>query len=285
MNWLNLRTETLRCPELASADPCQLGVWLRVLAHCCEQENGGVIEGAAGWTDRQWMTACGVTQSEAKACALIRFSTSQQAIVLNYPNEKEAEVRGKREAGRRGGLAKTQAKTKAAQANGQKGGRPETQAEIAENPSETQAQTEAEPKHNPSTNPTEGEGEGNDKENENGKGKEKEPEWNPSKPPKNLPTTEPAKRIAALFRRRETTLWSDGEVKAFKKIGPIEIADLELIETYYAAERAKGDDGRHRRDLSTFLNNFAGELDRARSPKVNGKKSGQYPEEITLPML
>ena len=32
---------------------------------------------------------------------------------------------------------------------------------------------------------------------------------------------------------------------------------------YYVSERAKGDKGWHRRDASTFLNNFSCELDRA----------------------
>lgn len=84
---------------------------------------------------------------------------------------------------------------------------------------------------------------------------------------KRYPTTGPAKRIAALFRRRLTTAWDPEEVKTFKAIGPIDLADLDVIEAYYARERAKGDGdngGKHRRDLKTFLNNFTTELDRAR---------------------
>lgn len=81
------------------------------------------------------------------------------------------------------------------------------------------------------------------------------------------PTTEPAKRIAALFRRRLTTHWSDKEVKTYRQLvkrGCFEpLDDLELIERYYAAERRKGERGMHRRDLCTFVNNFTGELDRA----------------------
>ena len=38
-----------------------------------------------------------------------------------------------------------------------------------------------------------------------------------------------------------------------------------MIERYYCVERAKGGHGAHRRDLTTFLNNYEGELDRARA--------------------
>lgn len=77
-----------------------------------------------------------------------------------------------------------------------------------------------------------------------------------------LPTTDAAIRISRLFGRRLTTAWGEKEVKAFKKLA-IQPGDLEAIEVYYAVERGKGDDGIHRRDLATFLNNFGGELDRA----------------------
>ena len=81
---------------------------------------------------------------------------------------------------------------------------------------------------------------------------------------KNVPTTRTAQRIATLFNRRLTTPWSVKEIKAFKACGHIADAELELVEKYYASERAKGEtEGRHRRDLCTFLNNWRGELDRA----------------------
>lgn len=43
-----------------------------------------------------------------------------------------------------------------------------------------------------------------------------------------------------------------------------DLDDLTLVELYYAFERKKGDKGIHRRDLATFLNNYGGEVDRAR---------------------
>ena len=95
----------------------------------------------------------------------------------------------------------------------------------------------------------------------------------------NIPTTEAAQRIAHLFDRRFTTPWSDKEIAAFKKAKP-QVSDFEVIVRYYAQERAKPDNkGIHRRDLLTFLNNYAGELDRARArfPQKSTTKT-QEPE-------
>lgn len=96
----------------------------------------------------------------------------------------------------------------------------------------------------------------------------------PESPKKNrplaqFPSTAPAKRIATLFHRKLTTAWSEKEIRAFRKLVRAKcfetMDDLDLIERYYFVERRKGDKGIHRRDLSTFLNNFSGELDRARA--------------------
>lgn len=82
-----------------------------------------------------------------------------------------------------------------------------------------------------------------------------------------FPTSEPAKKVAALFHRKLTTAWSEKEIKTFRKLVTLhcfsDLGDLAIIERYYCSERRKGDRGIHRRDLSTFLNNFSGELDRA----------------------
>ena len=83
------------------------------------------------------------------------------------------------------------------------------------------------------------------------------------------PSTEPAIRIAQLFNRRLTTNWGDREIRQYKKLvkGKAfqDLSDLTLLERYYRSERQKGDKGIHRRDLQTFLNNFHGELDRAKA--------------------
>lgn len=83
-----------------------------------------------------------------------------------------------------------------------------------------------------------------------------------------IPTTPEAIAISELFSRRLTTEWSKKEIESFKsacKRGVVTVPAITTISRYYVAERAKGNDGRHRRDLCTFLNNFDGELDRATS--------------------
>lgn len=82
----------------------------------------------------------------------------------------------------------------------------------------------------------------------------------------NVPTSPEALAVAALFRRRPETAWSDAEIKSFtaaRKAKLLTVEDMIMIAKYYAAERAKGEEGRHRRDLGTFLNHAGGELDRA----------------------
>lgn len=95
-----------------------------------------------------------------------------------------------------------------------------------------------------------------------------------------IPTTQQSQRIAAIFHRKLTTAWSEAEVAKYKRIGIIPEDDLDALERYYAAERAKGNEGRHRRDLTTFLNNFAAELDRARNYMANPNGTGKKPDPL-----
>jgi hypothetical protein len=90
---------------------------------------------------------------------------------------------------------------------------------------------------------------------------ETEPEA-PMKKVRNLPTSDSARRIAALFSRRLTTGWSDREHTAHRKLGIILPETMDLIDEYYEYQRSQPR-GYHRRDLSTFLNNFQAEVDRA----------------------
>lgn len=86
-----------------------------------------------------------------------------------------------------------------------------------------------------------------------------------------VPTTEQSKRVADIFHRRHTTRWSDKEIAAYKKLGTIPAEDLATVEAYY-----KTGEPYLRRDLLTFLNNFPGELDRARAwqaEKTTSKRS------------
>ncbi len=99
-----------------------------------------------------------------------------------------------------------------------------------------------------------------------------------------VPTTPEAKTIASLFKRKESTPWQEKEVKAFKKIMPMDAEELALVCAYTEAERKKGDEGIHRRDLVTFLNNFRTEVDRAREwARRNPKTARQKVAPVVLP--
>lgn len=71
------------------------------------------------------------------------------------------------------------------------------------------------------------------------------------------------KRLNALFRRRDTTPWDGKMLKAFRAVH-IEEEDLVVLERYYRARIPAGKTDYRRRDLPTLLNNFSGEVDRAR---------------------
>ena len=83
-----------------------------------------------------------------------------------------------------------------------------------------------------------------------------------------IPKTEIAQKISTIFSRKPTTHWSEKEVRQYKRLVKDKVLtgvdQIARIERYYAFQRRRGDKGVHRRDLYTFLNNFAGELDRVR---------------------
>lgn len=94
----------------------------------------------------------------------------------------------------------------------------------------------------------------------------------------NLPTTDRSKRIADLFHRRHSTPWSAKEISAFRAIKGVPDEDFALVEDFYKTSGHKF----LRHDLGTFLNNFLGELDRARAWKsggLNGHKTVKEEEQ------
>jgi hypothetical protein len=151
MEWVNIHRSTLGSAEFIGCEPVQRATWLCLLTYCFDQENGGRIENAQNWPDRQWQQIVRVTKEEVlSVCPLWTWDNSS-LIVWSYPLEKEQKVQKNRENGRIGGQAKTQAKTQASRVNGAGGGRPE----LPKNPQIqgiTQASTQA---PNPSENPTE----------------------------------------------------------------------------------------------------------------------------------
>lgn len=99
--------------------------------------------------------------------------------------------------------------------------------------------------------------------------------------PAKCPTTPESKAIAAIFRRRAETEWEPNEIASFKSLmrrGVVQLEDLTLIHRYYEAERRRVDEhgkqiGIHRRKLDTFLNNYTGELDKAREWAARNPKT------------
>lgn len=134
MNWINIKTSDLRSPEFIGSDPTARGTWVAVLGYCYEQENGGLIAGCKTWKDRQWQQVCGVTREEIDGARSLMSWQDDDLKVWAYPCDLENEIKRKREAGRKGGQARTQAKIEASKTNGAK-----------HNPSTTQAEPKQEP--------------------------------------------------------------------------------------------------------------------------------------------
>ena len=151
MEWLNLHKSVMDSALVRGADAQDRGTWLSLLSYCIGQENGGIIRSCHGWGDRLWLSIVGISKTEADRVSNLWDWRDGSLHVKFYPNDKETEVKTKREAARLGGLAHSEAKANAARRNGAMGGR--------------------KPKQNPSTNPTEGEGNGMES---NGKEKEQE---------------------------------------------------------------------------------------------------------------
>ena len=68
-------------------------------------------------------------------------------------------------------------------------------------------------------------------------------------------------RIGGWFGRRESTKWSDKEVKALRSLGDI-TEDLDQMEALYESGSQY-----NRKQMQTLLNNWQGEMDRARNNK------------------
>lgn len=84
-------------------------------------------------------------------------------------------------------------------------------------------------------------------------------------------------KIGLWFNRRESTKWTKKELKALKEIGEIDDEDFETLEKYYTVDISKDD--YRRQTIATLLNNWPGELDRARNYKPPHQHGDQYEED------
>ena len=118
MNWLNIHTDILRSEVYLGADPIERATWLNLMGWGATQEIGGVIKGAQEWKDRKWQQLCGVTKTEVDTDSGLYGFEGGNLMVYFYPVEKEAEVRAKRQAGKKGGRPRKPLKNKGEKPHG-----------------------------------------------------------------------------------------------------------------------------------------------------------------------
>lgn len=159
MNWINLETTKLDCPQLMGASNEDLGIWLRLMRYCCGQENGGRIEAASDMDEMGWIILAKVRKEQMKENGRLWHWDGDTLVVWGYPEDKQGEVQMKRE------LAKK---------NGGKGGRPKNQRKTNEKPTSVSKRTNGKPTlvsektNEKPTEKAEGEGEGELEGNWNG---------------------------------------------------------------------------------------------------------------------
>jgi hypothetical protein len=126
------------------------------------------------------------------------------------------------------------------------------------------------------------EGNGNLPEPEKNKGNPKKGKvhaWPPAQLPEEI--WDAIQRLNAPFHRREETPWTEKELKAIKLLSerPSFAEELALIETRYKTG------GQYlRQDIQTLLNNWCGEVDRARNTKNGPAPASEWadPEPIRM---
>lgn len=104
------------------------------------------------------------------------------------------------------------------------------------------------------------------------------------KPPRGTSGSQPTLemiRIGKIHKRLPGTKWSEKEVKAFKSIR-FDVEEVELVEEFYLAKETPGNPLFRRTSLLTHLNNWQGEVDKARSWKGTTKHVG-ISEDIDIP--
>jgi len=174
MNYLNLSTQMMGEDIAARADSIEVGVWVRLTLYSIDQENGGVIAGCRHWKEREWIAVCRVTAAEVSISSALWSWQGDDLHLWNYPADKQAVVKQRREAGKRGGSAKTTAKVEAAKINGAKNIHPSTtQANTQANDDDYLGEAKQTPKQNPSTSQANTQRKQKEKQNGNGNEKDK----------------------------------------------------------------------------------------------------------------
>jgi hypothetical protein len=103
MDYLKFSQQLFRAPEFIGATSAQNGVFIKLCAYCALNENGGVLHGAAHWTERKWMGTCFVSLEEVQDETELWHIEGDDVIVDLYPLEAEEALRDFRALGAKGG--------------------------------------------------------------------------------------------------------------------------------------------------------------------------------------
>jgi len=277
MDWINIHTSVLDSAEFLTAEPVDRGTWLCLQRYCCGQENGGRIIGAAVWKDRIWQQLAGVTLREVRRASQLWNWVGEDLVVSFYNTETEKKIQRNREVGASGGHASAirRAAARETQAtgasetvpHGQPHGTPSDQA----NGNHAGVRKERKGKEKECNTPIVPKGTGADGTDQTQAKPKRTPKAGsvfPSEQSADL--AERMISIGALMRRQESTAWAARELEALRAArlddcAADDFADqLTVMAAYYHAKISAEKDYR-RRDLQTLLNNWTGELDRARA--------------------
>lgn len=99
------------------------------------------------------------------------------------------------------------------------------------------------------------------------------------------PTSSTAKRVARIMHRGEQTKWNEKEIRAFRKLLPIPEEDLAAVERMYKYLWPPST-GKNvlRHDLGTLINNWSGEVDRAKIWLAKQAAKPQYKPRVIIPL-
>ncbi len=92
-------------PAYIATNATGRGTWLNLLLWCAEQENGGIIKGAALWSSEAW-GRLGVVKECLPEAGRLLLAIGGDIQVLGYPREQEEYLKRARDLGRQGGLTK-----------------------------------------------------------------------------------------------------------------------------------------------------------------------------------
>lgn len=114
MEYINLTITQLAEPAYRRSTLEERGLWLTLLSHCVQQENGGRIHGAQGWSEWECLQVLGIQAETLEGEHLLWKYENGDLVVAFYPLSKQKEVQAKRRAGKRGGISSAKSREESA---------------------------------------------------------------------------------------------------------------------------------------------------------------------------